>query len=343
MTEARFKIVFEGEVLPDVSLDTAKDNLARLFKSERAKVEGLFSGASVVLKRDLPDSQAEKYLSALHNAGIRAHKQAELSLAPGPLSFDKVDSPSASASMTCPKCGHEQPKAVECVACGVVIEKFLARQAQLVKEPASDTAGAAPSPYSPPQSQVGEVLPEFGELNVFGVQGRIGRLRYLAWSMAMLLIAMPVLGLLMAIMTLSDMFGGLLVGVAAIALTIISIFIGVQRLHDIGWSGWLWLLNLIPGIGSIFALVMLFAPGSEGANRFGAPPPPNSRAVKVLAWSMILVPIIGILAAIALPAYQGYVERANQARYSESADHGYDQAAEVAPAGEAQAPDYSEE
>lgn len=339
MTEARFQIVFEGEVLPDVSLDTAKDNLARLFKSEREKIEGLFSGATVVLKRDLPDSQADKYLSALHSAGIRAHKKAEPSLAQGPLTFDKVDSPSAAASMTCPKCGHEQPKAVECVACGIVIEKFLARQALLVKEPASETAAAASSPYSPPQSQVGEVLPEFGALNIFGVQGRIGRLRYLAWSMAMLLIAMPVFGLVMASMTLSDVLGGLLVVVAVIALVVISIFIGVQRLHDIGWSGWLLLLNLIPAVGSIFSLVMLFAPGTEGANRFGSPPPPNSRGVKVLAWSLILVPIIGILAAIALPAYQSYVDRANQARYSESID----QAAEVAPAGEAQVPDYSEE
>lgn len=343
MTEVRFKIVFEGEVLPDVSLDTAKDNLARLFKSERAKIEGLFNGASVVLKRDLPDNQAEKYLSALDNAGLKVRKERDMGASLSLVDIHEPEAPASTVPMTCPKCGHEQPKALECTACGIVIEKFLARQALLVKEPASETPGAAPSPYSPPQSQVGEVLPEFGELNIFGVQGRIGRLRYLAWSMAMLLIAMPVLGLLMAIMTLSNMLGGLLVAVAAIALVVISIFIGVQRLHDIGWSGWLLLLNLIPGIGTVLALIMLFAPGSEGANRFGSPPPPNSRAVKVLAWSLVLVPIIGILAAIALPAYQDYVDRANQARYSESADHGYDQAAEVAPAGEAQAPDYSEE
>ena len=50
---------------------------------------------------------------------------------------------------------------------------------------ASAAAGAGASPYTPPSAQVGEALPEFGELNVFTTNGRIGRLRYLGWSMAM--------------------------------------------------------------------------------------------------------------------------------------------------------------
>jgi hypothetical protein len=30
MTQARFKIVFNGELMPEVALETAQDNLARL-------------------------------------------------------------------------------------------------------------------------------------------------------------------------------------------------------------------------------------------------------------------------------------------------------------------------
>ncbi|MFP6396434.1 hypothetical protein VST24_27535, partial [Pseudomonas aeruginosa] len=48
-----------------------------------------------------------------------------------------------------------------------------------------------------------------------------------------------------------------------------------------------------------------------GANRYGPPPPANSTGVKVLASLIILLPIVGIIAAIALPSYQGYLERAN--------------------------------
>src|SRR3989338_3184170 len=170
MTGARFKIVFEGEVLPDVSLDSAKDNLARLFKSERAKIEGLFSGATVVLKRDLPDSQADQYLRALDSAGLKVRKERDMSASLSLVALDDPKAPVSTTPMNCPKCGHEQPKALECVACGIVIEKFLARQALLAKEPARETAAASPSPYSPPQAQVGEELPEFGTLNDLGLR-----------------------------------------------------------------------------------------------------------------------------------------------------------------------------
>ncbi|MFH0050774.1 hypothetical protein ACG3SN_22785, partial [Pseudomonas aeruginosa] len=74
---------------------------------------------------------------------------------------------------------------------------------------------------------------------------------------------------------------------------------------------WLWLLNCVPVGGSVFGILMLVLPGSTGANRYGPPPPANSTGVKVLASLIILLPIVGIIAAIALPSYQGYLERAN--------------------------------
>ena len=39
-----------------------------------------------------------------------------------------------------------------------------------------------------------------------------------------------------------------------------------------------------------------------------------SAGFPTVAWSLLLVPILGILAAISLPAYQEYVERAEQAQ-----------------------------
>jgi len=78
----------------------------------------------------------------------------------------------------------------------------------------------------------------------------------------------------------------------------------VQRLHDLGWSGWLMLLYLVPIIGTVLPLVVLLMPGNPGVNRFGPPQPPNSRAVKILAALWLLVPVIGVLAAIVLPTYQ---------------------------------------
>lgn len=322
MTEARYKIVFDGEPMPGVALDTVKENLARLFKSDASRIESLFGGRSVALKRDLPEDEADKYLAALQRAGAKVRKEHDLANGlslvatedhPGPVAPAAAEAP-ASDSMTCPKCGHEQARSAECQACGIIIEKYVARQAQMAEEAAvvtaSITSSESASPYTPPQAQVGEQLPEFGELKVFGTSGRIGRVRYLGWSMALMLAFLPIGGIILGSFALSDALAGLLTLVACLALVVVSVCIGVQRLHDMGWSGWLWLLNFVPIVGSVFALLMLFMPGTDGPNRYGPPPPPNSRAVKVLAWLIILVPVIGIVAAISLPAYQDYLMRA---------------------------------
>ncbi len=329
MTDTRFKIVFTGELMPEAALDTVKDNLARLFKSDRDKIDALFTGNPVALKRDLSDAEADKYVGALQNAGAKVYKEQDLAASLSLVETDDhrttpVAEPEDGARMTCPKCGHEQAKNIECSACGIVIEKYLTRQAQLAEAAAAApapaaaavTSAAAPSPYATPQAQVGDVMPEYGELNYFSVEGRIGRVRYLGWSMAMTLLAIPILGVFAGISALSYMFGGLLVILAVIAMVVIGVFIGAKRLHDIGWSAWLWLLLLVPAVGSVFAIIMLVVPGTPGPNRYGPPPPPNSKGVVVLAWTMLLVPIIGILAAIALPAYQGYVQRAEESAYS---------------------------
>jgi type IV pilus assembly protein PilA len=70
------------------------------------------------------------------------------------------------------------------------------------------------------------------------------------------------------------------------------------------------LLALVSLGALIFYLILLFMPGNPGDNRFGPPPPPNSGWVVAGAWSFIIVPFFGgILAAIAIPAYQDYIAR----------------------------------
>ncbi|MBB2496705.1 DUF805 domain-containing protein [Aquipseudomonas ullengensis] len=322
MTQARFKIVFSGELMPDMALDTVKDNLAQLFKSNRSRVESLFSGANVPIKRDLPEDEADKYLIALQNAGAKVRKEPDLAASLTLVDTETPEPAQTVVSMNCPKCGHTQAKSNECSACGIIIDKYLARQAQLAANPPPQpqpAASADPSPYSTPKAQVAEELSDYAELKVFSVQGRIGRVRYLGWSAALLFIAMIVYGLVMGAIALSPTLGIILAIPAAIATIVVSVQIGVQRLHDLGWSGWLWLLNFVPVIGSVLALLLLVVPGNTGANRYGPPPPPNSRGVVALAWSMLLIPILGILAAIAIPSYQDYTERAEQAQHTDSA------------------------
>lgn len=244
MSEPRYKIVFDGALQPGVDITTAKLNLADLFKSDVAAIERLFNGRTVALKRDLSHSDAQTYLQALGKTGIDARIETET-----PIELNLSDV-------------HEQSAAVT--------------------EP--------DSPYAPPRAAVGESLPAFAPLKPFSVEGRIGRLRYLAWSMVLSLVALPIvsvfaligLGLVSADSTTGLIIGGLLAFFLFLAFAIVGILFSIQRLHDIGWSGWLWLLTLVPFVGSFFPLVIMVVPGNTGANRYGPPPPPNSTAVKVL-------------------------------------------------------------
>lgn len=261
MSEHRFKIVFDDTLLPGVDINTAKLNLAALYKSEVAAVERLFSGQPVTLKRDLSQIDAQTYLQALKNTGIDAH------LEPEP-----------------------------------VIELNL-----------SDVRDHAPaatepdSPYAPPRADVAERVPEYAPLKPFGVEGRIGRLRFLAWSMVLSLVTIAVVGVfaLIALALVSTdstaglIIGGILAFILCVAFLIATILISVQRLHDVGWSGWLWLLNLVPFVGSFFPLLLVVLPGSGVANRYGAPPPPNSTAVKVLSSLWLVLIALMIVGAMA--------------------------------------------
>ena len=289
-----------------MSAEMVRINLAKLFKSNSAKVDRLFGNGPINIKRDLSAPEADRYVQALERAGARARKELEpakniiLALAED----DSSPVPTAIGQMECPKCGHPQAPAIQCASCGIVIEKYLARQAQQTKASAlAENALQIEQPYAPPRTQVGEPMAEHGELKVFTTQGRIGRLRYLAWSLSLMVVGLGLWMIASMTLAVSVVLGVILIGIFGLGFLIVSVQIGAQRLHDLGWSGWFMLLNLVPVVGTLFPFVMLLMPGNQRANRFGAPQPPNSRAVKVLAALWLLVPVAGILAAIALPAF----------------------------------------
>lgn len=51
-----------------------------------------------------------------------------------------------------------------------------------------------------------------------------------------------------------------------------NICLGVKRLHDLDQSGWMLLVGLIPVVGILLAIYMLFFKGTCGKNKFGADP-----------------------------------------------------------------------
>jgi uncharacterized membrane protein YhaH (DUF805 family) len=58
--------------------------------------------------------------------------------------------------------------------------------------------------------------------------------------------------------------------IAYLIITLLPSFaVGVRRLHDVGKSGWFFLISLIPIIGAIWLLVLLFTDSNVGENKYG--------------------------------------------------------------------------
>ena len=131
-----------------------------------------------------------------------------------------------------------------------------------------------------------------------GFSGRIGRMRLLAWSLILGASAGIVIVLILLATkvspTLAITFGATL----TLAFVVVHLRINAQRLHDLNWSAWMLLLHLVPVANLVLTLALLLMPGTPGPNKYGLPPPPNSTAVKVLAWINIVLMILGLFILI---------------------------------------------
>ena len=72
MTEAeqRFNVVYQGNLLPDVTFDMAKNKLMELFSLSHEKAVSILKSKRVILKKNVDKATAEKFAIALKQAGL---------------------------------------------------------------------------------------------------------------------------------------------------------------------------------------------------------------------------------------------------------------------------------
>lgn len=161
---------------------------------------------------------------------------------------------------------------------------------------------SATNPYAAPRSTLTDEGAQYEPVKVFSISGRIGRARYITYGVGMYLL----FGALGGILGVFIGPAGSVIGIGAAL--VIGYTLTMQRCHDFNTTGWLALLIFVPLANLVFWII----PGTDGPNRFGRPTPPNSVLTLILVWLLPAIAVIGIVAAIALPAYQQYLKRAQQ-------------------------------
>jgi uncharacterized membrane protein YhaH (DUF805 family) len=145
----------------------------------------------------------------------------------------------------------------------------------------------------------------------FAVNGRIGRVRWIGYMSAMYLLVSLAIGVLAALASLGGMQDLKFVPLfSMLAMFAAFMLVCRRRLQDLGMGNLALVLGVIPFINLYFYFMMIFNRGDDFANEYGPTPAPNNRSAILLAWILPGIMIIGIVAAIALPAYSKYMDKA---------------------------------
>ncbi len=331
------QLVFLGEVLDGFQAEEVKRQLGLLLKLDEARLHKLFSGKPVVLKRSVELAEAHRYVARLAKIGARLHiEPGDAPAAASPLPVEPtavrpvtvpasapVSPPALPAQgpvpavvleeqITCPNCGEIQSKRVLCRACSTNMPMGIAAKAEAAQLEREARLEARRQRLEG-KSSAGEAA-EAPSVWGMGFSGRIGRLNYATAGMVLLVLLCLPLAFLGGRPGAARLVMAML---AWAALVLWSIRLTVLRFHDCNFSGWWALVLPVPILGFLASLVLSFMPGAPDDNDYGEPPRPGSWLGFLLAAGVMVIGV-GMIAAVALPAYQDYARRARAEASAES-------------------------
>jgi uncharacterized membrane protein YhaH (DUF805 family) len=120
---------------------------------------------------------------------------------------------------------------------------------------------------------------------LFSLRGRLGRARYVAYSLGGIVGVFLVMSLAGLALLLSASLGQMLYATFSIALLygflpVFFMILTIKRAHDFNAGGWLALLLLLVPVVN---LMFWFIPGTRGDNNFGAQPEPAPPGIRIAA------------------------------------------------------------
>jgi len=157
------------------------------------------------------------------------------------------------------------------------------------------------SAYEAPEANlVGDAVQT--EDKLFSAEGRISNWRYNAQFTKVMLITVVAGAAMFGAISTESQVAMAIVGVPVFLIVIAAfvslIYAAIKRLHDLGHSGWFFLIGLIPLVGVIFTLYYALKPGPEDVNAYGAPRAATQTDKVLGVIGMVLMVVVNIAALV---------------------------------------------
>jgi uncharacterized membrane protein YhaH (DUF805 family) len=114
--------------------------------------------------------------------------------------------------------------------------------------------------------------------NYANFKGRARRSEYWYFALAngiisiLLILVGAIIGGVFGDALTGGIIGYVLFGIYTLLTLVPSLGVVVRRLHDVGKSGWFYLIAFIPFIGGIWILILFCTEGNHGPNQYGSDP-----------------------------------------------------------------------
>ncbi len=209
--------------------------------------------------------------------------------APTPTAGNATNPTAADASVetvTCPQCAEVQPTRTLCRACGIDMPRLRAARAEASRDANETRLGInngpkttfGPATVAAPQRYAGS-----GDTSMLGLgfSGRFNRSTYLASAFFSTALMWVLLGI-------GAYSGQMWLAIVGFVLgTIYGLRCMVLRLHDMGRTGWMSLLMIVPVVNFILAVMLLFVSGDDDDNAHG--PAPEGGGAKLVWFSIAMM------------------------------------------------------
>lgn len=335
----QFQLVFEGETLEGFDPGDVRRNVGEHMKLDALRLENLFSGRRVVLKRGVDEERAHRHMRQFASLGGRLRVEPDDGSAPPPPpprpprpeaaprpDRAALDSPPTTAPMPMPLSappmmrvsGAATPPAfaisVPNFALVPTAEETNEAQAVLAAQatPPSRADFIAPAPARSPRREADSTNAVPSELRMQAGVGLAeqappllglrfkGRLSRRAYAQAAAVTYL--LGYLLLLFVMRSPSGGR-IAIASIFFAVLGFYatrLCILRCHDAGYSGKWALLLAVPIVGFLVALALAWMPSTDGDNAYGEMPDEGSKKV-----TTIVTATCALIVAFALkPAIQ---------------------------------------